>query len=94
VETAVRKALKGQLLDIENVTRAYGALIHVSGGENMTLQEVFDVDDLVKNTVSSKTKIVWGVRVDPAMVDRAHVFVALTDIESRFLSRQRRFGIF
>jgi len=94
VETAVRKALKGQLLDIENITKAYGALIHVSGGENMTLQEVFDAGELVKNAVSSKTKIVWGARVDQDMSDRAHVFVALTDVESRFLSRKRRFGIF
>jgi cell division protein FtsZ len=94
VDMAVRKALRGQLLDIENVTKAYGALIHVSGGESMTLQEVFDAGDLVKNAVSNKTKIVWGAKVDQAMADTAHVFVALTDVESTFLSKKKRFGIF
>lgn len=94
VGTAVRKALRGQLLDIENVTNAYGALIHVSGGEDMTLQEVYEAGDLVKDAVSTKTKIIWGARVDPTMGERAHVFVALTDVQSTFIGRKKRFGIF
>ncbi|TET24536.1 MAG: hypothetical protein E3J73_08060 [Candidatus Bathyarchaeum sp.] len=36
VEQAAERALNGRLLDIEDVTKARGMLIHVSGGEDMT----------------------------------------------------------
>jgi len=94
VEKAVRIALEGQLLDINDVTKAYGVLVHASGGEDMTLGEVYRAGDLVMRAVSPKSKIVWGARVNPEMLGKAHVFVCLTGIESAFLAKQpkRRFG--
>jgi cell division protein FtsZ len=88
VEKAVKIALEGQLLDINDITKAYGVLIHVSGGEDMTLSEVYRAGELVTRTISPKAKIVWGARVNPAMEGNAHVFVCLTGIESAFLSQQ------
>lgn len=88
VERAVKIALEGQLLDISDVTKAYGVLVHVSGGEDMTLSEVYRAGDLVTRTISPQTKIVWGARVNPAMEGTAHVFVCLTGVESAFLSAQ------
>jgi len=94
VEKAVKSALEGQLLDINDMTKAYGVLIHVSGGEDMTLAEVYRAGELVTRTISPKSRIVWGARVNPALQGKAHVFVCLTGIESAFLSQQpkHRFG--
>jgi cell division protein FtsZ len=88
VEKAVKIALEGQLLDINDVTKAYGVLVHVSGGEDMTLSEVYRAGELVTRTISPKAKIVWGARVSPAMEGTAHVFICLTGVESAFLSQE------
>jgi len=97
VEKAVKVALEGQLLDINDVTKAYGVLIHVSGGEDLTLEEVYRSGELVTRAVSPKSKIVWGARVNPEMKGDAHVFVCLTGVDSAFLGQQeqtRRFKLF
>lgn len=94
VEKAVRLALEGQLLDINDITKAYGVLIHASGGEDMTLGEVYRAGDMVMRAVSPKTKIIWGARVNPELQRKAHVFVCLTGIESAFITQQpkHKFG--
>jgi cell division protein FtsZ len=94
IEKAVRISLEGQLLDINDITKAYGVLIHASGGEDLTLGEVYRAGDLVMRAVSPKTKIVWGARVNPEMAGKAHVFVCLTGIESAFLTQtpKRKLG--
>ena len=99
VETAVKNALESQLLDVDDVTKAYGVLIHVSGGEDMTLEEVTKAGDLVTRYLSPEARIVWGARVNPQLGGRAHVMVILTGVESliqkegkgRF-DRLKRFG--
>ena len=96
VEIAVKNALDGQLLDINDVTKAYGILIHVSGGEDMTLEEVYNAGKLVTRAISPQAKIVWGARVNPELQGTVHVFVCLTGVDSAFLSQQekRRFKLF
>ena len=88
VEKAVRQAIEGQLLDIKDITKAKGALIHVSGGHDITLEEVTKAGELVTKSLPPKAKIVWGARVDPTMNGHARVMVVLTGIESTFLAEQ------
>jgi cell division protein FtsZ len=82
-------------LDINDVTKAYGVLVHVSGGEDLTLEEVYRSGELVTRAVSPKSKIIWGAKVNPEMQGSAHVFVCLTGVESAFLSQQpkKRLGL-
>ncbi len=97
VEKAVKVALDGQLLDINDVTKAYGVLIHVSGGEDLTLDEVYRSGEMVTKSVSPKAKIIWGAKVVPEMQGSAHVFVCLTGVESAFLNqtqKPKRFKLF
>ncbi len=63
-------------------------LIHISGGEDMTLEEVTKAGELVVRSLPSKAKIVWGARVNPEMQGKVHVMVILTGVESAFLSQQ------
>jgi len=96
VEKAVKIALEGQLLDIDDMTKAYGVLVHVSGGEDLTLEEVYRSGEIITRAVSPKSKIIWGARVNPEMKGNVHVFVCLTGVESGFISQQmkRRFRLF
>lgn len=90
VEQAVEKALNGRLLDIEDVTKARGLLIHVSGGEDLTLYEVNHAAEIMKRSVPPKAKIIWGARVDQELQGSASVMAVVTGVESAFLKRYER----
>jgi len=93
VEQAVERALNGRLLDIEDVTKARGLLIHVSGGEDMTLGEVLHAGELMKRSIPPKAKVVWGARVNKELEGTASVMAVLTGVESAFLrKREKRLG--
>ena len=90
VEQAVERALNGRLLDIEDVTKARGLLIHVSGGEDLTLSEVNQAAEMMKRSVPPKAKIIWGARVDQELQGAASVMAVVTGVESAFLRRQEK----
>ncbi|MEM3576919.1 MAG: cell division protein FtsZ [Candidatus Bathyarchaeia archaeon] len=93
VEEAVEKAINGRLLDIEDVTRARGLLIHVSGGEDLTLFEVSHAAEIVKRSLPPKAKVIWGARVDEENRGRVAVMAVVTGVESAFLKRsEKRLG--
>jgi cell division protein FtsZ len=90
VDQAVEKALNGRLLDIEDVTKARGLLIHVSGGEDLTLAEVNQAAEGMKRSVPPKAKIIWGARVDQGLQGAASVMAVVTGVESAFLRKQEK----
>lgn len=93
VEQAVEKALNGRLLDIEDVTKAKGLLIHVSGGEDLTLSEVNRAAEIMKRSLPPKAKIIWGARVDKELQGAVAVMAVVTGVESAFLRKsEKRLG--
>jgi cell division protein FtsZ len=62
-------------------------LVHVAGGQDITLEEVTKAGELVTKSLPPLTKIVWGARVDPSMNGHARVMAVLTGVESTFLSQ-------
>lgn len=84
IEQATRMALDSQLLDIKDVSMAQGALVHVVGGDDITLEEVTRAGELVTRSLAKDVRIVWGARVDPTMKKKARVMIVLTGVESRF----------
>jgi len=90
VGKAVKNAIDSQLLDVSDVTKSYGALIHVSGGEDMRLEEVMKAGEMVTRYLSPAAKIIWGARINPALEGRAHVMVILTGVESSIQKEGQR----
>ena len=90
IERATQAALDAQLLDIKDSTKAFGVLIHVSGGEDITLDEVTQAGEMVTRSLPAKARVVWGARVDSTLQGKVRVMVVLTGIESTFLSTQPR----
>ncbi len=82
IEKAVRMALDTQLLDIKDLSGAHGALVHVCGGDDITLEEVTRAGELVTRSLPHNVRIVWGARVDKNMNGHARVMVVLTGVES------------
>lgn len=81
VEEACKGALKNPLLDID-YEGATGALIHVSGGPDMTLEEINRVGELVTETLDDNANVIWGARVDEAMKGKITVMTIVTGIHS------------
>jgi len=98
VEQAVERAIAGRLLDTRigyQKHKARGLLIHVSGGEDITLHEVHRAGELVKRLIPQEAKVIWGARVDKELEGTASVMAVLTGVESTFIKKPRkRFGFF
>ncbi|MGB9915001.1 MAG: hypothetical protein ACPLIG_03260 [Candidatus Bathyarchaeales archaeon] len=93
VEQAVEKALNDRLLDIEDVTKACGLLIHVAGGDDLTLFEVNHAAEIMKRSLPPKVKIIWGARFDKELKGAVSVMAVVTGVESAFLKkREKRLG--
>jgi cell division protein FtsZ len=90
VGKAVKNAIDSQLLDVSDVTKSFGALIHVSGGEDMRLEEVMKAGEMVTRYLSPAAKIIWGARVNAELEGRAHVMVILTGVESKIQKEGQR----
>ena len=90
VERATQAALDTQLLDIKDSTKAFGVLIHVAGGDDITLDEVTQAGEMVTRSLPQKARVVWGARVDQTLQGKVRVMVVLTGVESTFLSSQTK----
>ncbi len=80
-EDAVRSALRTPLLDID-YAEAKGALIHVSGGPNMTIDEANRVGEIVTETIGRNALVSWGARVNPQTEGRLKVTLVMTGVNS------------
>jgi cell division protein FtsZ len=75
------------------VTKARGLLIHVAGGEDLTLFEVNHAAEIMKRSLPPKAKIIWGARVDRELKGGVSVMAVVTGVESAFLrKREKRLG--
>ncbi len=84
VEEAVRGALSNPLLDI-NYKGATGALIHIEGGPDMTLDEVARVGELVTESLDADANVIWGARVTDEMRGKITVMTIITGVHSPWI---------
>lgn len=78
IQKAVEQALASPLLDVSDISTAYGVLIHVTGGEDMTLGEVTEAGELILQKAPNSGRIVWGAKVDESLEGRVKVTAVLT----------------
>jgi len=78
IQKAVEQALASPLLDVSDISGAYGVLIHVTGGEDMTLGEVTQAGEIILQKAPNTGRIVWGAKVDESLEGRVKVTAVLT----------------
>ncbi len=88
VDEAVKGALSNPLLDI-NYEGASGALIHVVGGPDMTLDEISRIGELVTESLDEEANVIWGARVDDEMKGRITVMTIITGVKSPWILGKR-----
>ncbi|MBU3967022.1 MAG: cell division protein FtsZ [Euryarchaeota archaeon] len=86
VARAVSQALAVPLLDISDMSATYGVLIHIVGGEDMTLEEVAVAGELIMDRVPNTKRVIWGAKVDSNLTGRVRVMSVLTGVASPFMA--------
>jgi len=81
VEKAVESTLQQPLLDVD-YSDASGALIHITGGEDMTLGEANRVGELITRELKPEATVTWGARVNPNLHDKIEVIAIITGVKS------------
>jgi cell division protein FtsZ len=80
-EEAVRNALKNPLLEV-NCAEATGAIVHVTGDSQMTIEEANHVGEIVKEMMNCNAQVIWGANVDPTLQGRIRVTLVMTGVNS------------
>ncbi|MCU0852158.1 MAG: cell division protein FtsZ [Thermoplasmata archaeon] len=85
IESAVQQALESPLLGDIDISTARGALIRVTGGNDMTVSEAEKAAELVSAKISQSARIIWGCSVDPEMTGIVRSMVVLTGVKGSSL---------
>jgi cell division protein FtsZ len=84
IEKAAKEAIDSRLLDLRDASKSYGVLVHVTGGGDVTLEEVVAAGEEITKALRPGVKIVWGARVEEDMHGKVRVIVVLTGVEGVF----------
>lgn len=78
---AVEKAISNPLLDVD-ITGANGALINVSGGPDMTLEEAKRVVETVSERLDEDANIIWGASLSEDLGKTIRTMLIVTGVKS------------
>jgi len=84
VNEVVEDTLKNALLDVD-ITGATGALIHITGGPELTLGEANAVGEMLTEHIDPKAQVIWGSRVDPTFENKMEVITIFTGVTSPYI---------
>ena len=79
---AAEAAISNPLLEDVSMKGATGLLINITGGPDMTLMEVDEAANRVREEVDSQASIIFGTSLDPELEGRVRVSIIATGIES------------
>lgn len=81
VESIVTEALNHPLLNVD-YTGANGALVHITGGPNMSLKYVQDVAKKLTEDLDCYANVILGARVLPEFEGKCRVMAIMTGVQS------------
>jgi cell division protein FtsZ len=88
---AAQRAISSPLLEDITIEGARGLLINITGGENMTLNEINEATTLVQKEAHEDANVIWGMVVDKAMKEEIRVTVIATGFGKKEEKRTSQF---
>lgn len=79
---AVRQAVTSQLLET-SIEGATGILINITGGRDLTLSEVYEAVDLVRDVADKDCNVIFGANVNNDVSGETEVTVIATGFEQK-----------
>ena len=80
-EDSVKDALRSPLLDVD-ISGANSALVNVTGGEDMSIEEAEGVVEEIYDRIDPDARIIWGTSVDEELDGEMRTMVVVTGVES------------
>ncbi len=88
---AVEKAINNPLLNVD-ISGANGALINVSGGTDLTLDEARKVVEAVSEKLDPDARIIWGAQISEDLDKTIRVMLIVTGVKSsQILGPEKKF---
>jgi cell division protein FtsZ len=78
---SVEKAINNPLLDVD-IGGANGALINVSGGSDMTLEEARKVVEAISDKLDENARIIWGAQIMEDLDNTIRAMIIVTGVNS------------
>lgn len=75
---AAQRAISSPLLEDTSIDGAKGVLINVTGGADITLDEVAEASNIIHDAADPDANIIWGTVLDPDMKGQIKVTVIAT----------------
>ena len=79
---AVVEALNSPLLEVD-ITEATGALVNVTGGDDMTIGEAEKVVKEIYSRVDPNARIIWGTTIEPGLSKSIRAMLVITGVKSK-----------
>ena len=77
---AAQAAIASPLLDI-TIDGARGILFNITGGEDLSLFEVNEAAEIIRETTDPNANIIFGAVIDPSLTDEVRITVIATGFE-------------
>jgi cell division protein FtsZ len=87
---AAERALRSPLIETE-ITGARGILLSIAGGNDLTLYEVNDAAEAVREAATDDTNIIFGATIDDRLEGQMWITVVATGIGGRTAGRRGTF---
>jgi cell division protein FtsZ len=87
---AAEAAINNPLLEDTSMSGARGLLINITGGEDLTLFEVDEAANRIRQEVDEEANVIFGSAVDETLTGRIRVSVVATGIDSKKGAEQTR----
>jgi len=81
IQSAIQDALNSPLLEFD-IKGAKSALIHVSGGKDLTMQDAHKVAEILTKEMAPNATVIWGARTDPDLTGIIRVMLIITGVKS------------
>jgi cell division protein FtsZ len=78
---AAQQAIASPLLDNVSVSGATGVLVNITGGADLTLGEVHQINEIIHDAVGDDAEIIFGAVHEPAMQGEIRVTVIATGFD-------------
>jgi cell division protein FtsZ len=87
---AAERALRSPLIETE-ITGARGILLSIAGGDDLTLYEVNEAAEAVREAATDDTNIIFGATIDDRLTGQMWITVVATGIGGRVAGRRGTF---
>jgi len=84
VQEAVQQALSHPLLDVD-YKGATGALVHITGGPDLKLEEFSSIGQMVSENLSADAQVIIGARINKEFQGKVRVITIMTGVKSPFI---------